>query len=139
MKSINEMIITGVKTNEKELKGDLSKFVNNLFSNINYELKIGYNSNSKLLDIEYRIKKEEKGILVQFQMDNDVYFYNAVDITKELLNFASNYFENKDLKVKMGNSDGEFYVSIEDYMNSFDEETKTFLNIWDLVTEDEIR
>ena len=72
-------------------------------------------------------------------MDNDVYFYNAVDITKELLNFASNYFENKDLKVKMGNSDGEFYVSIEDYMNSFDEETKTFLNIWDLVTEDEIR
>ena len=138
MKSINEMIIEGVKTNEKELRGDLSKFVNNLF-NVNYELKLGYNSKSKLLDIEYRIKKEEKGILVQFQMDNDIYFYNAVDITKELLNFASNYFENKDLKVKMGNSDGEFYVSIADYMNSFDKETKTFFNIWDLVTEDEIR
>lgn len=120
----NTMIRKGLEQNAKELKSETMNlnFYKKILTNnkdFDFDVKIGYSKGDDLLELYYTIKNKEHEITVQFLMNELTFDLNRYNITSKLLQYAEKYFNHKDFKVNIGDYDGDNYVGIVEYIQSF--------------------
>lgn len=129
MNAINKIIENGLKENEKELKNELMKLnsikeiilKNNNFS---FDIQIFYNKNTQLLELTYILSKDNHKIELDFQMNELTFNFRCIDISVTIIKYAINYFNETEFKTNIGDCDGDIYVGIKEYINSFYDENE---------------
>lgn len=144
MKAIKTAIKECLNENAEELKNDLMdlKSTKKLIGenkDFAFDISISYNYNDNALELEYVFKKNEQKISIRFQMSELNFNLNCTNISTNLIEYAIKYFNKKEFKVNIGSFDGDNYVGIKEYINSFyDKDEKSYLVILDYVLEEEI-
>ena len=144
MNGLIDIIRNATEENEKELKKILFglnsvKEIVEKDNEFNFNIKLVFNFNTKLLEAKYEIQNTTNEISVYFSVDYDAFIRESIDISTSLIQYANAYFNNKDLKFNTGDFEGDNYVDIKTYIKSlFEEDEKLQFSIIDENLEEEI-
>lgn len=144
MKAIKTIIKECMEENRNELINDLmnlksTKKIIEENKDFTFDINISYNYFTNLLELEYTFKRNKQKISVRFQMSEIKFNFNCISISTSLIEYAIDYFNDTESKVNVGNYDGDNYVEIKEYINSFyDKDEKSNLLILDHTIEEEI-
>lgn len=136
MKAINKIIENGLKENEKELKDNLMelnsvKEIISQNSDFTFNINISYNKDTQLLELLYTLNKDNHKIELSFQMSEVVFNFHCIDISVNIIKYAISYFNKNEFKINIGDYDGDMYVGIKEYIESFCEDEKSNIFIVD--------
>lgn len=136
MKAVNKIIENGLKENEKELKDNLMelnsvKEIISQNSDFTFNINISYNKDTQLLELLYTLNKDNHKIELSFQMSEVVFNFHCIDISVNIIKYAISYFNKDEFKVNIGDYDGDMYVGIKEYIESFCEDEKSNIFIVD--------
>ncbi len=124
MEAINKIVKNGLAQNAKELREGIKglnswKKISEKHPKFDFNIKIGYSKGDDLLELYYTITNGEHEITIQFLMNEFTFNFKCTEITCNLLEYAENYFDNKEFKINIGSFDGDYYVGIVDYIKHF--------------------
>lgn len=139
MNAIKKIVEDGLKENEKELKNKLMELENikeiiSQNKNFSFDIKIFYNKNTQLLELTYILNKDRHEIELSFQMPELMFNFHCIDISVNIIKYAISYLNETEFKVNVGDYDGDIYVGIKEYIDSFynyDEDKKSNIFIVD--------
>lgn len=141
MKAINKIIREGLKENEKKVMEKVMglnsiKDIMKENSDFSFNINISYKKDLNLLQLSYNFKNSNHEISIDFQMSELVFNMEYIEISTTLIEYAISYFNNTDFKVNIGDFDGDCYVGIKEYIESFfDENESSNLAIIDKTTD----
>lgn len=146
MNAIKKIIEDGLKENEKELKNKLMELedIKEIISqnkNFSFDIKIFYNKNTQLLELTYTLNKDKHEIELSFQISELIFNFHCIDISVNIIKYAISYFNETEFKVNIGDYNGNIYVGIKEYIDSFydyDEEKKSNIFIVDKTLKKEL-
>ena len=146
MNAIKKIIEDGLKENEKELKNKLMELedIKEIISqnkNFSFDIKIFYNKNTQLLELTYTLNKDKHEIELSFQISELIFNFHCIDISVNIIKYAISYFNETEFKVNIGDYNGNIYVGIKEYVDSFydyDEEKKSNIFIVDKTLKKEL-
>lgn len=144
MKAIKTAIKECLEENRNELINDLmnlksTKKIIEENKDFTFDMSISNIDKTSLLELEYVFKRNEQKISARFQMLELKFNWNCIDISTNLIEYAISYFNNTEFKTNIGNYDGDNYVGIKEYINSFyDDGEKSNLLMLDYAIEEEI-
>ena len=105
----------------------------------NFDIKMEFNFNTKLLEVKYEIENATNEISAYFSADYSAFARESLDISTSLITYANAYFNNENLKFNAGDFEGDNYVDIKSYIKSlFEEDEKLQFSIIDENLEEEI-
>lgn len=139
MKAINRMIEEGLKENQNELKKNLMRIdsIQEIISknkNFSFDIQIFYNRDTQLLNLTYTLNKNNHKIELDFQMRELTFNFNCINISTAIIVYAISYFNGNEFKTNIGDFDGDIYVGIKEFLDSFydyDEDIKSNILIVD--------
>ena len=144
MNDLVTIIRNSTEENEKELKKSLLglnsiKEIIEKNNEFNFDIKMEFNFNTKLLEVTYEIKNATSEISVYFKVDYTAFARESLDISTSLIKYGNAYFNNEDLKFNAGDFEGDNYVGIKAYIESlFEEDEELQFSIVDENLEEEI-